>query len=89
EKIAKSQNDAIAVEDIVLDDLDAKTKEEFYEDGVLKTEVSLKNGKMHGTYRSYFPNGELKIKGKYKNGEKSGTWKFYNVEGKVMDKVSY
>ncbi|WP_020529142.1 DUF3352 domain-containing protein [Flexithrix dorotheae] len=83
------KDDVIAIDEIVLDDLDAKTKEEFYEDGSLKAEVSLKNGQMHGAYRSYFPNGDLKIKGKYKNGEKSGTWKFYDEEGKVVEKVAY
>lgn len=46
----------------------------WYETGVLKTEISYKNGKKDGEFISYWENGKLKRKdnfkkGKFKNGE--------------------
>ena len=80
----------ISIDEITLDDLDAKKHQEFFEDGeTLKLEVYLKDGLKNGSYREYYENGELKVKGKYKNDEPSGVWRFYDEKGKRIRKERY
>ncbi len=80
----------ISVDEIVLDDLDAKKQREYYEDGeTLKIEVSLKDGLKHGSYREYYENGNLKVKGRYKNDAPTGVWHFYDENGRRIEKRRY
>ncbi|MEN7550331.1 DUF3352 domain-containing protein [Rapidithrix thailandica] len=83
------EEELIPIEEISLDDLDARKHKEFHEDGTLKVEVPIKDGMKNGTYREYYSNGELKIKGKFKNDQRTGLWKMYNEEGKTIEKQRY
>jgi len=83
------EEESIAVEEILPDDLNAKELSDKYPNGQVKYEVSLKDGMKHGTYREYDSLGNVIIKGRYKNDEKRGTWKYYNAEGDVVKKERY
>jgi len=73
----------------VIDDLDAREYEEFYENGELKLEVKISNGLKNGMFKEYYPDGTLKVKGKYKNGVKEKTWKYYDKEGNMYREIEY
>ena len=83
------KDDELDIEEISPDDLDAKKYEEYFENGNLKIEVSLKEGLKHGTYREYYENGSLKIKGRYRNDFMDGNWKIYDEQGNVKEKKRY
>ena len=46
----------------------AEIKKTYYDNGVLKTEVNVKNGKPDGSMEIYNKNGSLQAKGHFKNG---------------------
>ena len=58
----------------------------FYENGKLKREGRLKNGKNDGLWKGYYENGELMEEGNFKIGKKVGSWKYYNQEGQLKTK---
>lgn len=62
---------------------------EFFDDGILKSESEVKEGKRHGKYREYFPNGQLRVRGKFVNNRPKGTWKFYTEDGKFERKEKF
>lgn len=55
---------------------------EYYEDGALKSESEIKDGKRHGRYREFHPDGTLRLRGKYVKGQPKGTWKYFTPDGK-------
>ncbi|MTI19837.1 DUF3352 domain-containing protein [Fulvivirga sp. RKSG066] len=91
EEVLKEENDdeSIAIDDILPDDLTDKTMDDYYANGQLKYEVSLKNGKKHGRYFEYDSAGNVIVKGRFRNDQKSGTWKFYDAEGDVVRKERF
>jgi antitoxin component YwqK of YwqJK toxin-antitoxin module len=50
---------------------------EMYNESELKSEVHYKDGKYHGTLKTYFRGGHLSIEGTYKDGKKDGVWLWY------------
>ena len=56
---------------------------EFYEDGTLKLECVIKDGKKDGLYKKYYGNGKLELKGTYKNGKEEGAYQLYDYNGNV------
>lgn len=62
---------------------------EYDENGNLKSETEIKEGKRHGRHREYFPDGKLKIRGKYIANQPKGTWKYYTEEGKLEQKKKF
>lgn len=62
---------------------------EFYEDGSLRSETEIREGKRHGRHREYYENGKLKIRGKYTNNLPKGTWKYYSEDGKFERKEKF
>ena len=55
---------------------------EFYEDGMLKMELYLKDGRPEGTYVIYYPDG--KIAGIF-----HGEWRTYSDNGQLIGLASY
>ena len=47
---------------------------EFFEDGILKMEMNVVEGKEDGIVTIYFPNGKRKEHRSYKNGLREGKW---------------
>jgi len=74
---------------IVIDDLDAKKHEEYYDNGQLKLTVGLKNGLKHGNFKEFYENGILKIRGKYKENKKDGIWNYFNEQGKLIEERKF
>lgn len=62
---------------------------DFYEEGALKSESEVKNGKRNGRHREYYESGKLKVRGKYSNNRPKGTWKYYTEEGKFERKEKF
>ena len=54
--------------------------EEFY---LLFEEVTLKDGKPDGPYKSYYENGQIQYEGTFKDGKPDGPYKFYHDNGPV------
>jgi hypothetical protein len=81
--------ESIAVDDILAEDFSDKVLDDYFANGQLKFEVSLKNAMKHGGYHEYDSLGHLIVKGRYRNDQKSGTWKYYNTEGDLTKKEKY
>ena len=64
-------------------------KKEYYNNGKLKFEYEIKNGKIEGFYRKYYENGQLEIETNYKNGERDGLYKEYYESGKIRSEFYY
>ncbi len=58
---------------------------DYYADGsLLATSHYNRNGRLHGSYKSYFSNGNVKNEGQYSNGKMSGIWRFYYSNGTLQ-----
>jgi len=62
-------------------------KADYYDDGKVKIEYSLINGKLNGTFKVYYENGELKKIGNYINGLENGLFKEYDELGNLEAEV--
>lgn len=71
--------------EIIIDNLDQREMNGYFEDGTLKFTVGLKEGLKHGTYKEYYPNGEVKVKGKFKNDLKESEWKLFDEKGNMIE----
>lgn len=61
----------------------------YYENGVLSSEGTMRDGKPDGYWKNYYDNGKLKIEGNRKDFLLDSIWKFYDVKGKITKSVSY
>jgi len=86
---AMEEEDLIAAEQILPEDLNSKTFIEYYDNEQIKFEVDLKDGLKHGRYFEYDSAGNVIVKGRYRDDVKSGTWKFYDGEGELVKKERY
>ena len=62
---------------------------EFYDDGMLKMELYLKDGRPEGTYVIYYPDGKIAEVRSYYHGIFHGEWRTYNEEGKLVAIATY
>lgn len=53
----------------------------YYDDGSIRSEVPVKDGKRHGEAREYYENGQLAASIAYENDLKNGTSKWYYQDG--------
>lgn len=61
---------------------------EFYDDGTVKAEGSMKAGQLHGKWRWYRKDGSLMRTGSFRNGEQSGAWETYDAAGNIVKRSS-
>ncbi|MDY2881440.1 MAG: AAA family ATPase [Romboutsia timonensis] len=61
-----------------------KFEEQYYENGNLKFEGIVKNGKANGYGKSYYETGELKYEGEWANGEYHGKGAEYSLDGSLI-----
>lgn len=61
----------------------AKTKEEFYPNGAMKSSIEYKGKKKNGEAREYYPNGHLRSLVRYKNDKEEGLAEYFNQEGVI------
>lgn len=66
-------------------DKDNGNKKEFWDNGNLMTEYSLKNGKLEGVVRSYYEDGSIARTGHYKNNIENGNFIDYDEEGNRVE----
>jgi antitoxin component YwqK of YwqJK toxin-antitoxin module len=66
-----------------------KNHQEFYPEGGLKMEGTLKDGKRHGLWTSYGKNGKVKSRSEYVMGVTQGPTVVYNENGDVFYTGTY
>ncbi|GEM_PF-2537456 len=59
---------------------------ERYENGSLKTQAVVIEGKKNGSFKSYYENGNLKLEGIYKNDLREGEFLLYDSLGYLIQK---
>lgn len=57
---------------------------DFFEDGSVKAEGTMREGELHGAWRWYRRDGSLKRTGRFNNGEQIGTWETYAADGTLV-----
>ena len=62
---------------------------EFSEDGMLKMELYLKDGRPEGTYVIYFDNRRPHEVRSYRDGKLHGTWRTYDRSGQLLSEAEY
>ncbi len=62
---------------------------EYFENGNLKAEYSMDNGKLDGSYTSYYLNGQIFEKANFKNGLRDGGYVMYDSLGNVETTKQY
>lgn len=62
---------------------------EFYDDGMLKMELYLKDGRPEGTYVVYYPDGKIAEVRAYYQGIFHGEWRTYNERGCLTGLATY
>jgi len=66
-----------------------KTKKEYFENGVLKTEASFRGSRRDGVTKRYYENGFLMIEANFRNGEPHGTFREYYENNNMMAEEVY
>jgi MORN repeat variant len=62
---------------------------EKFENGKLKYEITVKNGKKEGIETFYYENGAKKIETEYKNDKEDGVWKQWYESGQLKLEAHY
>jgi antitoxin component YwqK of YwqJK toxin-antitoxin module len=62
---------------------------EYFDDGSLKMELHLKDGKPEGTYVVYHPNGKTAEVRAYYKGLFHGEWRVYDTDGNLLSAATY
>lgn len=60
-----------------------------YENGVVSSEGTMRNGKPDGYWKTYFPSGKLKTAGRRFNFQLDSTWNFYREDGTLERSIDY
>jgi len=61
----------------------------YYDNGVVSSEGTMRDGKPDGYWKTYSLNGKIKSEGNRKNFQLDSVWKFYNESGKLAMSFSY
>jgi MORN repeat variant len=76
--------------------LDPATKKPFsgpveskYDNGVLESQGTLKDGHEEGLWTEFFEDGTKSSEGEYKGGKEVGDWKYWHENGQLSTKGSY
>lgn len=85
----KEKYDLSFLKNIVIHDLDANKQEVLYDNGRVKYEFRIKNGRKHGIFKAYHKNGNMKIRGRLKENVPVRTWKFYDEDGNVVHEETF
>lgn len=62
-----------------------KFLETYYENGQLKGQRMMRNGRNHGPYRTYFENGQAEVEAAFKDGKPHGPYKKYDQTGRLIE----
>lgn len=61
----------------------------YYDNGVVSSEGTMRDGKPDGYWKTYSQNGKIKSEGNRKNFQLDSIWKFYNEMGKLAFEFNY
>lgn len=61
----------------------------FYDNGVLESRGSMKDGKMHGSWSWFRRDGTVKRTGSFRLGEQTGTWRTFDRAGALVKETSF
>lgn len=64
-------------------------KKTFYDDGQLKSEYTMYDGKLNGKSTSYYEDGTIKKIGTWRNDKEHGLFQFYNEDGTLDSDEMY
>ena len=62
---------------------------EFYDNGVVKSRGSVRNGAMHGAWTFYRKDGSVMRTGSFRLGERSGVWRTFDRMGAMVTETSF
>ena len=62
---------------------------DVYENGQLKSNGNVKDGKPDGRWEWYHENGQLSGKRNYKDGKEEGLWEYFNEDGTLKKTETY
>ena len=57
--------------------------QDFYDEGILKSEMNYKDGLLNGNFVSFYINGNKQSEGNYILGKRTGLWKRYHDNGNI------
>ncbi len=64
-------------------------KKNVGKDGIVKSEVTMKDGKRNGPAKNYYPSGKVSLEMVYKNDKKEGKSKRYYEDGTLFQETDY
>lgn len=62
---------------------------EYYANGTLKEEYSIKNSQFDGKFKALYPNGKPQALGEFSNGKMVGIWQYFYQSGKRQSIQEY
>ena len=83
------QSDGLFFTDATQTKLYSGEYKEFFDNGALKLEMNIRDGKPEGAYIVYFANGKPNEIRAYRNGEFHGLWRTYNEAGMLISEAEY
>ncbi|MFA5328476.1 MAG: hypothetical protein WC384_11855 [Prolixibacteraceae bacterium] len=73
----------------VLSSCETEVHKDYYSNGTLKEEYSMRNGKFVGKYKALYENGKPQAVGQYEKGLMSGVWQYYYPSGSIQSIQKY
>lgn len=69
--------------------METTTKRTYYDNGQIKTEYQVLDGKKHGKHILYHENGRIAIEANYFNGISHGVWREWYENGRLAEEGEY
>jgi uncharacterized protein YdhG (YjbR/CyaY superfamily) len=79
----------VAVRLAEISDVSDGKRYDFYADGALKAEGSVRNGVLRGKWKWYRQDGSLMRVGQFTAGEQTGTWETWDREGRLVKTTKF
>lgn len=57
---------------------------DYYSNGTLKEEYSMRNGKWVGKFKAFYEDGKASAIGQFKKGQMTGIWQYYYPDGTIQ-----
>lgn len=74
---------------LILCSCETEVHKEYYSNGTLKEEYSMRNGKFVGKHKALYENGKPQAIGQYKNGLMSDVWQYFYPNGSIQSIQKY
>ncbi len=67
----------------------SKTEKEYYPDGTIKSEVTMRGDKKNGLSTYYFENGNKELEMNYKDNQLDGVYEKFDIEGNRLESTEF